>query len=37
MAQEGLDPGTVVVREIRMQVDATRERFVGSPPPAART
>jgi len=31
MAQEGLDPGTVVVREIGMQADATRERFVGSP------
>ena len=31
MVQEGLDPGAVVVREIQTQVDATRERFVGSP------
>jgi hypothetical protein len=31
MAEEGLDPGAVVVREIGTEVDATRERFVGSP------
>jgi hypothetical protein len=31
MADAGLDPGTVVVREVRTQADADRERFVGSP------
>lgn len=31
MAQEGLDPGAVVVREIHTQAEVARERFVGSP------
>ncbi len=31
MADVGLDPDTVVVREVRTQADADRERFVGSP------
>jgi hypothetical protein len=31
MAEEGLDPGSVVVREVRTDDGADRERFVGSP------
>jgi hypothetical protein len=31
MLELGLDPATVVVREIATEADARRERFVGSP------
>jgi hypothetical protein len=31
MADVALDPGTVILREVRTQADAARERFVGSP------
>ena len=31
LAEEGLDPGAVVMREMRTDGDAERERFVGSP------
>jgi hypothetical protein len=31
MADAGLDPSNVAVREVRTQDDADRERFVGSP------
>jgi hypothetical protein len=31
MVDVGLDPGTVVVREVETPADATLERFVGSP------
>ncbi len=31
MADIALDPGTVVLREVRTQEEAARERFVGSP------
>jgi hypothetical protein len=31
MTEEGLDPDGVILREIRTQADAARERFVGSP------
>jgi hypothetical protein len=31
MAEEGLDPDSVELREVATDVDAERERFVGSP------
>ena len=31
LAQEGLDPDAVAMREVRTDEDAERERFVGSP------
>lgn len=31
MADVALDPGTVILREVRTQADAALERFVGSP------
>jgi hypothetical protein len=31
MAELGLDPSTIVVREIQTQAEATKARFVGSP------
>lgn len=31
MAAQGLDPGSVAMREMRTDADADRERFVGSP------
>jgi hypothetical protein len=31
MAEAGLDPSSIVIREVRTQAEATRERFVGSP------
>jgi hypothetical protein len=31
MAEEGLDPSTIAVREIQTQAETTRERFIGSP------
>ena len=31
LAEEGLDPDAVVMREVRTDEDARRERFVGSP------
>lgn len=31
MAEVGLDPSTILVREIQTQDEARRERFVGSP------
>lgn len=31
MADVALDPGTVVLREVRTPADAAQERFVGSP------
>ena len=31
MADLGLDPGTVLVREVDTELGASRERFVGSP------
>jgi len=31
LGEEGLDPDTVVLREVRTDGDAERERFVGSP------
>ena len=31
LADEGLDPDAVVLREVRTDDDARRERFVGSP------
>lgn len=31
MADAALDPGTVVLREVRTEADAAQERFVGSP------
>ncbi len=31
MAEVGLDPSEVVVREVRTQAETTRERFAGSP------
>ncbi len=31
MGEEDLDPGTVELREVPTEVDAQRERFVGSP------
>jgi hypothetical protein len=31
MADAALDPGTVILREVRTEADAARERFVGSP------
>ena len=32
LADEGLDPDAVVLREVSTDEDAERERFVGSPP-----
>lgn len=29
--EEGLDPGSIEMREVRTEEDAERERFVGSP------
>jgi hypothetical protein len=31
MAEVGLDPGTVILREVRTQTEAAEEGFVGSP------
>lgn len=31
MSEAGLDPNEIVVREVRSEQDAERERFVGSP------
>lgn len=31
MAELGLDPAEIVVREVRTDTDAERERFIGSP------